>query len=116
MTVTGEVLLFKNDFGFSTSISSRNKEGQYEYMPMSVMFRKDDVEAQRIPTKTRINIKNGFLSFYHSTDGSKKVRIIIMEYEVLDGNKPKPTQSAQNDDPFDDMQVVEDYSDGDFPF
>lgn len=110
MQISGELMIFKNDFGYSTSISAKNREGKYEYMPISVQFKKDDPNVQNITNKSKINVTNGFLTFYRSTSGEKKVKIFVMEFETLN------VEREEYQDPFDDMQVVEDYSDGDLPF
>lgn len=114
MQVRGETLLFKNDFGFSTSISNKNPDGTYENMAISVQFRKGDMDAQRIPNKTKINIKNGFLTFYKSTNGMPKIKVVVLDYEVLgDINK----NSDSYDDPFvASQEVTVNYDDDDLPF
>lgn len=30
MNITGETLIFRNEFGYSTSISRKNQDGEYE--------------------------------------------------------------------------------------
>lgn len=114
MQVRGEILLFKNDFGFSTSLSNKNMDGSYENMAISVQFRKGDMEAQRIPNKTKINIKNGFLTFYKSTNGMPKVKVVVLDYDVLgDINR----NSDSYEDPFlASQEVTVDYSNNDLPF
>lgn len=114
MQVIGEILLFKNDFGFSTSLSNKNMDGSYENMAISVQFRKGDMDAQRIPNKTKINIKNGFLTFYKTTNGMPKVKVVVLEYDVLgDINRNSNTY----DDPFlASQEVTVDYSNDDLPF
>lgn len=116
MKVIGETILFKNDFGFSTSLANKNADGSYDHMYISVQFKKDDVEAQKIPNKTKINIKNGFLSFYKATNGTAKPKLIITEYEIIDENK---AQSEDDDyqDPFANVDVTETVvDDDDLPF
>lgn len=116
MQVTGQILLFRNDFGFSTSISNKKQDGTYENLAVSVMFKKDDLDAQKIPNKTKINIKNGFLSFYKGTNGFPKIRVVILEYDILDNI---PETSSASSDPFDDMNITENmvFSDDDeLPF
>ena len=114
MKVIGEIMLFKNDFGYSTSISNKKQDGTYDNMAISVQFRKGDMDAQKIPNKTKINIKDGFLSFYNSTAGDKKVKLVILDYEIAESSK---NENVGNEDPFTkpDIDVVDDYTD-DLPF
>lgn len=115
MNVNGETMLFKNDFGYSTSISKKNMDGSYENMAVVVQFRRDDLEAQRIPHKTKINIKNGFLTFYNSTSGEKKLKIIVLDYEVV-GMKREEKTEENYQDPFDNMAEDNLFTDDDLPF
>ena len=96
MKVTGETMLFKNDFGFSTTISNKKQDGTYDNMSIVVQFKKDDRDAQNIPTKTKINILNGFLTFYYSTSGEKKLKLAVLEYEVVGAKK----ETGGYQDPF----------------
>lgn len=96
MKVTGETMLFKNDFGFSTTISNKKQDGTYDNMSIVVQFKKDDKDAQNIPTKTKINILNGFLTFYYSTSGEKKLKLAVLEYEVVGAKK----ETSGYQDPF----------------
>lgn len=97
MKVIGDIMLFKNDFGYSTSISNKKPDGTYENMAIVVQFRKGDMEAQKIPTKTKINIKDGFLTFYKSTAGDKKLKLVILDYEIADGIKVQEDPFAKPD-------------------
>ena len=113
MTVTGDTMIFKNDLGFSTTISNKNMDGTWENMYISVQFPKNDERAKEMDNKTKIYIKNGFLSFYKSTAGISKVKLIITDYEIRETEKTMQS----NNDPFDDMVTsVDDYSDEDLPF
>ena len=115
MKISGETMIFKNDFGYSTTISNKKQDGTYENMSIVVQFRKDDAEAQKIPTKTKINIINGFLTFYNSTSGEKKVKAVILDYEVVE----KKEEGDSYQDPFANVNydVSSDVSDDDdLPF
>lgn len=114
MRVTGETMIFKNDLGYSTTISNKNQEGTYDKMYLSVQFRKDDEKAGRLSNMTKIDIKNGFMSFYKTTNGMTKVKIIVLDYDILDGNKPV----EERGDAFEETSTdgAYDYSDDELPF
>ena len=108
-------MIFKNDFGFSTAISNKNADGTYKNMYISVQFPKNDMDAERISNKTKINILNGFLSFYENTAGVPKVKLIVMSYEIKDENRP----ARKDDDPFESADItasMDDIDDDDLPF
>ena len=117
MKISGETMIFKNDFGYSTSISNKKQDGSYEHMYISVQFKKDDVEAQKMPNKTKVDIKNGFLSFYKASNGTAKPKLIITEYEIIDENKAQ-SQDDDYQDPFANVDVTETVvaDDDDLPF
>lgn len=71
-------MIFKSEYGYSTSISSKNMNGEYDKMYLSVQMPKDTV----LENKTNIIITNGFLSFYKTKDGLTKPKIVVMEYEL----------------------------------
>lgn len=80
MKITGETTIFKNDNGsYSTSISNKTMDGKYEYMSISVTLKK----GIEIENKTKINILDGFLSFYKTKDGLPKIKLVIMDFEYL---------------------------------
>ena len=78
MNVSGEIMIFKNEYGFSTSISRKNQNGEYEKMYLSVQLPK----GVELENKTKINITKGFLSFYKNKQGLPQVKIVVMEYKT----------------------------------
>ena len=76
MNITGETLIFRNEFGYSTSISRKNQDGEYEKMYLSVQLPK----GVELENKTMIEITKGFLSFYKTKEGLSKLKIVVMEY------------------------------------
>lgn len=78
MNITGETLIFRNEFGYSTSISKKNQNGEYEKMYLSVQLPK----GIELENKTKINITKGFLSFYKNKQGLPQVKIVVMEYKT----------------------------------
>ena len=78
MKVTGETMIFKNDIGYSTSISNKKEDGTYENMSISVNFRK----GVELENKTKINITDGFLSFYKTKNDEKRLKLVVMDFET----------------------------------
>lgn len=78
MKITGETMIFKNDIGYSTSISNKKEDGTYENMSISVNFRK----GVELENKTKINITDGFLSFYKTKNDEKKLKLVVMDFET----------------------------------
>ncbi len=87
MKITGETMIFKNDKGYSTSISSKKEDGSYENMFIAVNFKK----GVEVENKTKINITDGFLSFYKTKDGLAKPKIVVMEYEIANDTTTQAT-------------------------
>lgn len=79
MKISGETMIFSNDKGFSTTISNKKEDGTYENMFIPVNFRKDI----SVPNKTKINVLDGFLSFYKTKDGLPKIKAVIMNFEQV---------------------------------
>ena len=80
MRITGETMIFKNEKGmYNTTISNKKEDGTYENMRISVNFRK----GIEIEDKTKINIKDGFLSFWKNKDGLPQVKLVIMDFEEV---------------------------------
>jgi hypothetical protein len=85
MKITGKTIIFKNDIGYSTSISNKKEDGTYENMSISVNFRK----GVELENKTKINITDGFLSFYKTKNDEKRLKLVVMDFEQadkIDGN------------------------------
>ena len=82
MQVTGLCKVFKkiiNDKDlYSTSISNKNQEGQWDKMYISVQLPKNVV----LENGTDINITKGFLSFYKTNEGLPKIKIVIQEFQT----------------------------------
>lgn len=79
LDITGKkVMIFKNDYGYSTSISSKNKDGEYDKMYISMQMPKET----QIENMTLINIIDGYLSFYKTKDGLPKIKVVVKEFET----------------------------------
>lgn len=96
MNVTGEARILKDDRGvYKTTLvtTETNKETQEEekaFMKINVGFKKD-VEVKN---KTKINIKDGFLTFFRiatgeTYDNGKPIynyfpKLVIMDFDVIE--------------------------------
>jgi hypothetical protein len=101
MNITGETLIFRNEFGYSTSISRKNQDGEYEKMYLSVQLPK----GVELENKTKINIKNGFLSYYNTKDGLPKIKIVVMEYttDADEQYKQEEREAIQNEGSYEEV-------------
>ena len=101
---------------YSIGLSKKNKNGSYENGFMSARFKKD-VE---IANKTRIKIKEAFLSF-NVKDNKTFPYIFINDYEIISETNPehKEIQEMTNDEHYktksDTFEQVE-TTDSDLPF
>ena len=78
MNISGNTFIFKGKFGYYTTVSNKNQNGEYENMQISVQLPK---EAE-LENKTKINITKGFLSFYKSKEGLPKIKAVIQEFNL----------------------------------
>jgi hypothetical protein len=78
MNINGNTMIFKNEYGYSTSISNKNKEGQYESMYVTIQLPK----GTELENKTKINVTKGFISFYKTKNGLAVPKFIIQEFET----------------------------------
>ena len=92
--ITGETTIFKNDKGFySTGISNKNMDGTYENAYISVQFKK----GTEIENKTKINITNGFMSFFKGQDGKPVFKIVVLEFTQPGDAKEDTTTDFSNE-------------------
>ncbi len=104
MKVTDKATIFKNDKGvYKACIAKKdineNGEEVTEFMNIHVGFRKG-VEVKH---KTKINIKDGFLTFFKIQTGNtyedgkpeyrKFPKIMVMDFEVLEEGVDEPVHS-----------------------
>lgn len=93
LKVTGEIFIFKNDKGaYSTSISKKNEDGTYENMRISVNFKK----GTELENKTKINVTNGFLSFWKNNQGLPQLKLVVLEFE----KETNENENIESDLPF----------------
>lgn len=89
---------------FTTSISNKQEDGTYKYMPKSIKFKK----GEEPPYTCNIKIKNAFMSFFESGD-KKYDYIMVMDYET-----DEEENSNKDLEDFDNNVVLID--DDDLPF
>lgn len=96
MNITGKTMIFKSQYGYSTTISKKNQDGEYERMYVSVQLPKN-IELEN---KTVIEITNGFLSFYNSKDGLPKIKIVVREFTTDEEQKymQEEREAIQNEE------------------
>ena len=78
MNINGKCMIFSSEKGYSTSISKKNQDGQYERMYLTVQLPKEDT----VENKTQIDVKEGFLSFYKKKEGLPRLKLVVMKYEI----------------------------------
>lgn len=78
MNISGKTMIFKSEFGYSTTISKKNQNGEYERMYLSIQLPK----GVELENKTNIEITKGFLTFYQTKEGLPKIKIVVMEYKI----------------------------------
>ena len=75
-----EVNIFKNDKGYySIGLSKKDRNNQVYYGYFPCQFKKD----VSVENKTRIKIKNAFMSFYIKDDKTMPY-IMIIDYSIVD--------------------------------
>lgn len=104
MNITGRTLIFKSDFRYSTAISKKNQEGNYERMYLNVQLPK----GVELENKTFIEITKGFLSFYTDKNGLSKVKVVVMEFQEDYEKEEREAIQTEN--------TVIDYSEDSLPF
>ena len=82
MNVLGNVRIFKKELNgkelYSTTISSKNQNGDWDKMYLSVQLPRNTL----LENGTDINITKGFLSFYKTNEGLPKIKIVIQEFQT----------------------------------
>lgn len=99
MNIIGKTIVFKNDYGYSTTISKKNQDGSYDKMYVSLHF----PIGEELENKTMIEIIDGFLSFYKTKDGLTKPKIVVMKFTTDEEQKyiQEERQAIQNEGNYD---------------
>lgn len=97
MNVLGDVRIFKKELNgkelYSTTISSKNQNGDWDKMYLSVQLPRNTV----LENGTDINITKGFLSFYKNNNGFCMPKIVIQEFQTKEEMEEREAiQNEQN--------------------
>ena len=97
MNIKGKTMVYKNDYGYSCTISNKKQDESYEYMYVSLQLPK----GIELENKTFIEITKGFMTFYKDKNGTAKIKFVVQDFFEI--NKD------------DDVEKYN-YGDGDLPF
>lgn len=76
----------KSRLSFSTSIGKKNEDEEYDNVYFDVLFKKN--EAPEVDEGAfEINVKKGFLTLTVYSDGSVHPAVMVMEYDIKDGDE-----------------------------
>lgn len=96
---TGQAMVFAKEYDgrtyYSTSIGKKKQDGTYENGYIDLQFKK----GVEIPNKTKIDIKNGWLTFYLK-DKKPTWQIFVSEFEMEGGDYEGFAQVSDEDCPF----------------
>ncbi len=103
-----QLMVFRKDTQYGTNysigLSRKDKDGKYCNAYIPVRFKSGELED-----KTKIYIKNGFLTFYLKQDKTPVFYLMIMDYETTDeaienaktsGVSSIKQEDIQEEDPF----------------
>ena len=79
MNIAGKTMIFKNEYGYSCTISNKKEDGTYDRMYVSVQL----LNNQEVENKTLIDIQDGFLTFYKTKEGLAKPKIVIRTFTEM---------------------------------
>lgn len=101
MNISGKTMIFKSEYGYSTTISNKNQNGEYERMYLSIQLPK----GVELENKTFINITNGFLTFYKNKQGLPQIKAIVMNYEIDEEEqyKQQEREAIQNEGSYEEI-------------
>lgn len=100
MKVTGQAMIFANKhesrndtwYTYATGISRKREDGSYASMYIDVRFRK----GVTVENKTKINIKDGFLTMREFTanggDVVKRIVLMVMDFEIAEESGSAPAE------------------------
>ena len=75
-----EVMIFKNDKGYySIGLNRKDRNGEYFYGYFPCQFKKD----VDVPNKSRIRIRNAFISFYLKDDKTMPY-VMVTDYDTVE--------------------------------
>lgn len=96
LKLTGEnVIIFKKDKGnYTTSISNKLLDGTWQNAPILVQFKK----GTELENKTKINITNGFMSFFKGQDDKPVFKIVVLEFTQVGDSAEETSANFSSDD------------------
>ena len=84
MNITGKCTIYAKEFNgkvlYSTKISQKNINGEWESIFINVQFPKNT----NISDKTKIEVTKGFEGFYKDKNGLSHIKYVIQEYTTED--------------------------------
>lgn len=84
MNITGKCIIYAKEYNgkvlYSTKISQKNINGEWESMFINVQFPKNT----NILDKTKVEVTKGFEGFYKDKNGLPHIKYIIQEYTTED--------------------------------
>lgn len=84
MNISGKCIIYAKEYNgkalYSTKISQKNINGEWESMFINVQFPKNT----NISDKTKIEVTKGFEGFYKDKNGLPHIKYIIQEYTTED--------------------------------
>ena len=84
MNISGKCIIYAKEYNgkvlYSTKISQKNINGEWENMFINVQFPKNT----SISDKTKIEVTKGFEGFYKDKNGLPHIKYIIQEYTTED--------------------------------
>ena len=84
MNISGKCIIYAKEYNgkvaYSTKISQKNINGEWESMFINVQFPKNT----NISDKTKIEVTKGFEGFYRDKNGLPHIKYIIQEYTTED--------------------------------
>ena len=107
MQISGETMIFRKEresangkwYAYSTGVSSKRQDGSWVNGYLDVKFRK----GVEVENKTKIDIKNGFLSvkeFKTDSGLGKRLELVILEFDIVDAPDTGFTAMTNSDVPF----------------
>lgn len=88
MNILGKLRVFKKEYEgkelYSTTISRKDENGNYENLYLSLQIPKDVV----LENNSTINVTKGFLSFYKTKQGLSKIKAVVQEFTEEAATEP----------------------------
>lgn len=96
LKVTGSIMVFKNEKGnYNTTVSNKLPDGTYQNAPIMLQFRK----GVELENKTRIDIKDSFLTFFKTQEGNNVYKLVVLDFEQEgDAKEPETSYATSPDD------------------